>query len=152
MERVEPVLELDPAGGQVVVTRFECGSVSRLVIIRLLHARMKREVRRHTTGFIAVRTVTDWRRRTMLSISLWESLDSIYSMGEVARHVTASRVPGRLGVATTCGIYYLVGDWRRVMFGGAAVARSPLYPLAQGSRHVPHDGRGDPLERGAVDA
>jgi hypothetical protein len=131
MARIEPVLELHPAGGQVVVTRFECGSMSRLVAIRLLHARLKRHVRRGATGFIAVRTVTDWRRRTMLSISLWESLDSIYSMGEVRRHVAASRVPGRLGVATTCGIYYLVGDWRRVMFGGAADTRSPLYPLAR---------------------
>jgi len=129
MARIEPVLDLDPAGGQVVVTRFECGSVARLLAIRLLHSRLKRHVRQGATGFIAVRTVTDWRRRTMLSISLWESLDSIYSMGEVPQHVAASRIPVRLGVSTTCGIYYLVGDWRRVMFGGAAVTRSPLYPL-----------------------
>lgn len=129
MARIEPLLELEPAGGQVVVTRFECGSLARLAAIRLLHARLKRDVRRAATGFIAVRTVTDWRRRTMLSISLWESLDSIYSMGEVRQHVAASRLPAQLGVATTCGIYYLVGDWRRVMFRGAAVTRSPLYPL-----------------------
>lgn len=131
MARVEPVLDLDPTGGQVVVTRFECRSVARLLIIRLLHARLKRHVGRGATGFIAVRTVTDWRQRTMLSISLWESLNSIYSMGEVPRHVAASRVPAQLGVITTCGIYYLVGDWRKVMFGGTATTRSPLYPLSR---------------------
>lgn len=129
MARIEPILELEPAGGQVVVTRFECGSLASLAAIRLMHIRLKHDVRRHATGFIAVRTVTSWRRRTMLSISLWESLDSIYSMGEVPQHVAAARVPVKLGVATTCGIYSLVGDWRRVMFGGAATARSPLHPL-----------------------
>lgn len=129
MARIEPLPELYPEGGQVVVTRFECGSVSRLLAIRLLHASLKRDVRRTAPGFIAVRTVIDWRRRTMLSISLWENLDSIYAMGNVPRHVSAARVPSALGVATTCGIYYLAGDWRRVMFGSAADTRSPLYPL-----------------------
>lgn len=138
MARIEPLVELHPAGGQIVVTRFECGSVARLAAIRLLHARLKRDVGRAATGFIAVRTVTDWRRRTMLSISLWESLDSIYSMGEVPQHVAAARLPARLGVATTCGIYYLAGDWRRVMFRGAAVTHSPLRPLERdlSSAHV----------------
>lgn len=129
MARIAPSPELCPAGGQVVVTRFECGSVSRLLIIRLLHASLKRDVRRTAPGFIAVRTVIDWRRRTMLSISLWENLDSIYAMGNVARHVSAARVPSAMGVATSCGIYSLTGDWRRVMFGSAAETRSPLYPL-----------------------
>jgi hypothetical protein len=129
MARVEPLLELHADGGQVVVTRFECGSMAKLLAIRLLHARLKRDVRRTAKGFIGIRTVIDWRRRTILSISLWESLDSIYSMGEVRQHVSAVRLPSRLGVATTCGIYCLAGDWRRVMFGGAAVTRSPLHPL-----------------------
>ena len=129
MAHIEPFLQLYPDGGQVVVTRFECGSVARLLAIRLLHARLKRDVQRTAKGFIAVRTVIDWRRRAMLSISLWESLDSIYTMGDVREHVSAVRLPSRLGVATACGIYCLVGDWRRVMFRGATVTRSPLYPL-----------------------
>jgi hypothetical protein len=129
MARLAPLLQLQPEGGQVVVTRFECPSLRALVIIRLRHSALKRHVRRKADGFIAVRTVVDWRKRTMLSISLWQSLDSIYAMGNVRQHVAAARVPRLLGVATTCGIYYLVGDWRRVMFRGAAVTRSPLYPL-----------------------
>lgn len=129
MARLEPLLQLQPDGGQVVVTRFECPSLRALVIIRLRHGALKRHVRRTADGFIAVRAVVDWRRRTMLSISLWQSLDSIYAMGNVRQHVAAARLPGLLGVATTCGIYYLVGDWRQVMFRGAAVTRSPLYPL-----------------------
>jgi len=129
MARLAPLLQLEPDGGQVVVTRFECPSLRTLVIIRLRHGALKRHVRRKADGFIAVRTVVDWRRRTMLSISLWRSLDSIYAMGNVRQHVAAARLPRLLGVATTCGIYYLVGDWRRVMFRGAATTRSPLYPL-----------------------
>lgn len=129
MARVAPSVDPHSEGGQVVVTRFECGSVPKLLAVRLLHASLKRDVRRTAPGFIAVRTVIDWRRRTMLSISLWESLDSIYAMGNVPRHVSAARVPSAMGVATTCGIYDLAGDWRRVMFGGAVGTRSPLYPL-----------------------
>ena len=112
-----------------MVTRFECRTLPRLLAIRLTHARLKRDVRRAAAGFIAVRTVTDWRRRTMLSISLWDQLDSIYAMGEVPRHVSASRLPAQLGVQTSCGIFCLAGDWRRVMFRSAAVTRSPLHPL-----------------------
>jgi len=38
----------------------------------------------------------------------------IYAIGNVSRHVPAARVPSALGVATS-GIYYLAGDWRRVI-------------------------------------
>lgn len=129
MARIEPLLELHPEGGQVVITRFECRTVPRLLAVRLVHSRLKRDVRRAAPGFIAVKTVIDWSQRTMLSISLWENLDSIYAMGEVPSHVSASRLPAQLGVRTTCGIFCMAGDWRRVMFRGAAVARSPLHPL-----------------------
>jgi len=129
MARLAPLAQPGPDGGQVVVTRFECRTLSRLLAVRLVHARLKRDVRRAAPGFLAVTAVTDWGRRTMLSISLWHSLDSIYAMGEVPAHVSASRLPARLGVRTTCGIFGLAGDWRRIMFGSAAATRSPLHPL-----------------------
>ncbi len=131
MARIEPVLELTPEGGQVVVTRFECGNLPALIAVRLLHARMKRHVRRGASGFLGVRTIVYWRDRTMVTVSLWQSLESIYSLGNVSQHVSATKVPAYLGVETTCGIFYLVGDWRRVMFGGSAVTRSPLHPLTR---------------------
>lgn len=124
------MLELEPGGGQVVVTRFECPSLGTLLLLLALHVRVKRAVRRHADGFIAVRTVVDWRRRSLLSISLWEDLESVYSMGGVNRHILAARVPDRLGIATASGIYCFVGDWRRVMFHSRIAARSPLHPLA----------------------
>lgn len=130
MARLSPLLELSVDGGQVVVTRFECPTLAALIAVRLIHARLKPAVRRGATGFIGVTTIIDWKRRTMLSISLWQDLDSIYSMGNVPVHVAAARVPSRLGVATTCGIFCLAGDWRRVMFRGEAQARSPLRPLS----------------------
>jgi len=132
MARIDPVLELVPGGGQVVVTRFECRTLAALIAIRFTHSKLKRDVRRRASGFLGVRTIIDWRARTMLSISAWQSLDDIYSMGNVPGHVAASRLPAHLGVATSCGIFYLVGDWRRVMFGGDVATRSPLHPLAAG--------------------
>jgi hypothetical protein len=120
-----------PEGGHIVVTRFECGSLSALLAVRITHARLKRHVRRRARGFLGVTAITDWRRRTMLSISLWQDLDSIYSMGNVPQHVAAARLPHRLGVSTTSGIFYLVGDWRRVMFRSDVTTRSPLRPVTQ---------------------
>ncbi|MBE1492786.1 hypothetical protein [Plantactinospora soyae] len=78
---------------------------------------------------IASRVVVHWRQRTMLSITLWPDLESVYDMGSVPRHVSGSRLPGRLGVATSSGVFTFTGDWRRVMFGSPAKARSPLRPL-----------------------
>jgi hypothetical protein len=127
---VEPMFDLDPSGGQVVVTRFECPHLPALLMLLVLHHRVKRAVRRQAHGFLGVRMLIDWRRRSLLSISLWKDLDSVYSMGEVPRHVLATRVPDRLGVVTASGVYCFVGDWRRVMFGSECTARSPLQPLA----------------------
>jgi hypothetical protein len=126
---MSPILETDPGGGQVVVTRFECGTLRALLAIRLLHVRLKHDVRRNAAGFVGVKTLADWRGRTLLSVSLWKDLDSVYTMGMVRRHVSAVRLPGRLGVRTTCGVFCFVGDWRRVMFQSPMQARSPLYPL-----------------------
>lgn len=129
MARLTPVMELAPEGGQVVVTRFECPNLSALIAVRLLHVRLKRIVRKRARGFVGVAIITDWRRRTMLTVSLWQSLDSIYSMGDIPAHVDAVRMPAHLGVATKGGVFCFVGDWRRVLFGGKAAPGSPLHPL-----------------------
>lgn len=121
-----PLLEPDPTGGQVIVTRFECRTLPRLAWILLLHTRLKLDVRRQSSGFIGVKALVDWRMRTLRSISLWQDLDSVYSMGNVPRHVSAARVPRALGVETTCGVFCFVGDWRRVMFRSPSQSRSPL--------------------------
>jgi hypothetical protein len=119
---------MDPAGGQVVVTRFECTALVGMLMILALHRRVKRDVRRNAPGFLGIRLLVDWRRRTILSISLWKDLSSVYAMGNVRRHVEASRLPAVLGATTTCGVFCFVGDWRRVMFGSVVEARSPLHP------------------------
>jgi hypothetical protein len=129
MARVSPVLVTEPDGGQVVVTRFECATLRGLLTVRLLHLRLRRDVRRNAPGFVGVKTLIDWPSRTLLSISLWKDLDSVYEMGMVPRHVSAVRLPGRLGARTTCGVFCFVGDWRRVMFASSVQSRSPLYPL-----------------------
>jgi hypothetical protein len=128
MAGVTPLIETDPAGGQVVVTRFECGTVRNVLAILVLHARLKLDVRRQARGFVGIRLLVDWRRRTILSISLWRDLESVYSMGDVPRHVAATRLPRGLGVDTTCGVFCFIGDWRRVMFRGPSTAGSPLHP------------------------
>lgn len=123
-----PIIEPDITGGQVVVTRFECGTRRNLCWLLAMHARVKRDVRRHGNGLVGVKMLIDWRRRTLYSISLWRDLDSVYSMGNVPRHVTAARVPRVLGVETTCGVFCYVGDWRRVMFRSPSPPVSPLHP------------------------
>lgn len=130
MAVVEPILEPRPDGGQVVVTRFECRSFVQLVYLCALHVKVKREVRRRARGLVASRAIVDWRRHTLVSVTLWDDLDSVYSMGAVKAHIAATRLPPRMGVRTACGIFCFVGDWRRVMFRAPHTAgRSPLRPL-----------------------
>jgi len=88
---VAPLFELAPAGGQVVVTRFECPSRLVLAFLLLLHTRIKRDVRRFAPGMLGARTIVDWRHRTLLSVTLWTDITSVYDMGSVARHVSAAR-------------------------------------------------------------
>jgi hypothetical protein len=122
-----PAFELDPSGGQVVVTRFECSSLWTLGALLLLHQRVKHAVSKQAEGFLGAKTLVQWRRRTMLSITLWENIQSVYTMGNVMQHVRASKVPHRIGVATNCGVYCFAGDWRRVMFHVEGVqSHSPL--------------------------
>jgi len=109
-----------------VVTHFHCQHRAALVILHLLHRRVKREVRRKVDGCLGVTTLTDWRRGDLRSISLWRNVEDIYQMGEVSSHVLAARVPGRLQVSTQSGVFSYVGDWRRVLFGSSYTDGSPL--------------------------
>jgi len=47
-------------------------------------------------------------------------------MGEIQAHVRAARIPARWGIATACGVFEYVGDWRAVLFGGSWGTPSPL--------------------------
>jgi hypothetical protein len=123
------LFDLDPTGGQVVVTRFECGGLVNLLTLLVLHVRIKRAVRRQTDALIGSRVMVDWRRRVMFSVSMWPDIESVYAMGEVTRHVLAARLPRRLGVRTACGVFCYAGDWRRVMFRGGSTALSPFAPV-----------------------
>jgi hypothetical protein len=113
----------------IVVTRFECPGLWRLIVLMVLHRRLERDVRRHATGFLGMSLLVGWRTRTLLNISLWRDMDAVHSMGGVRRHVDATRVPSRLGVTTSGGIYAFAGDWKRVMFGIDCADHSPVRPL-----------------------
>lgn len=114
-----------------MITRFECPSLPVMLVLMLLHRRIRRQVDRSAEGYLGAATVRDWRTRTLLSISLWRDLDSVYSMGSVPRHVLASRVPARLGIRTCAGAFCYAGDWRQVMFGVGRPKPSPLEPTTQ---------------------
>jgi len=116
---------------QVVVTRFECRSRWRLLVILAKHYRLKKEIRRVAEGYLGGTALVQWRQRTLLSFSLWRNLDSIYDMGHSNGHIEASRVPARLGVATSGGIYAFSGDWRQVMFGVPVDAHEPLFAIGE---------------------
>ncbi|GLY84207.1 hypothetical protein [Actinoallomurus iriomotensis] len=98
-----------------------------MFVLLILHWRMKRHVRRHTNGFLGVMMTADWRRRTLLNVSLWSDPGSIYSMGQVSRHVATARLPSRLGVRTDGAVYPCAGDWRRVLFATGRLTRPPVY-------------------------
>jgi hypothetical protein len=119
---------------QVVITRFECPNLYALLLILAVHRRVKKQVRRLASGYLGGRTLVQWRTRTLLSISLWDRLDSIYAMGEVQHHIVASRIPARLKAATSCGIYTYSGDWKQVMFGVPAVSNAPLFETSKHSQ------------------
>jgi hypothetical protein len=129
---VNPAFDLDPTGGQVMVTRFECPSLLVMSLVVLLHGRVKRQVARRAEGYLGAVMLRDWRSRTVLSVSLWRDIDSVYAMGEVPRHVHAARLPPRLGIRTRAGVFCYAGDWRRVMFGAGQPNPSPLTPPAGG--------------------
>jgi hypothetical protein len=109
-----------------MITRFECPSLSTMLVIVLLHRWIKRQVTRLADGYLGAVMLRDWRNRTVLSISLWRDIDSVYSMGKVPRHIHGSRLPARLGIRTRAGVFCYAGDWRQVMFGVGRPKSSPL--------------------------
>jgi hypothetical protein len=115
--------------GAVVVTRFECPGLLSLLILLIMHRRLKPEIRRAAEGFLDATTIVDWPGRTLLNISLWDSTESIASMGRVPRHVDATRLPSKLGVHTAGAVFEPAGDWRSVLFGIDCPLTSPLHPL-----------------------
>jgi hypothetical protein len=98
-----------------------------MFVLLLVHRRIKRQVADRAQGYLGAATVRDWRHRVLLSISLWENLDSVYSMGSVPRHVEAARLPSRIGVTTKAGAFSYAGDWRRLMYDVPAPDNSPLH-------------------------
>lgn len=110
----------------VVITEFRCQSLLRMAIIRRMHRIMRLRVREQVDGFLDAKLYYDWPHRTLRSVSLWSDGQSIYGMGNVGEHVRASRIPGRLGIETSCGVYQLAGDWRDVLFGRYSNGRPPF--------------------------
>jgi hypothetical protein len=125
------LFRLDPAGGQAMITRFECRNVLNMLVVLALHMRIKRDVRHKNPGFLGIVLLRQWRSRTVLSISLWRDIDSVYGMGRVDRHIAAARVPGKLRIATRCGVFCYSGDWRQVMFGAGQENPSPILPKSK---------------------
>jgi hypothetical protein len=99
-----------------------------------MHWRLKRAVQNQATGYLGVARIVRLRERTLLNVSLWEDLESLRSMGRVPRHVDATRVPRRLGVSTSGGVYPFAGDWRRVLFALPGRGRPPLHQSTRRAR------------------
>lgn len=113
----------------VFVTRFECGNILNLLVMVTLHPWIRRQIEKDTSGLVGSCHRVSWHERTILSVSLWRSLDRAYTMGSCRAHVVVARLPRRLGIATKCGVFALRGDWRAIMFGAPAAAGSPLIKL-----------------------
>jgi len=112
-----PLLDRAGEGGAVVVTMFDCRSRRNIVLLWWLHRRLRSHVRARAKGFLGIRLYIDWRRRVVRSVSLWADPPSVYSIGDVPAHVAAARIPPRLGIQTSCGMYTYEGACSAVMFG-----------------------------------
>jgi hypothetical protein len=120
----------------VVVTWFDCRTIRNVLRILVLHYLVKPEVRREADGYLGGKTIVAWRRRAVLSISMWRDLPSLYQMGKVDRHIRAARVPARLGVTTSCGIYTYRDEWKHLMFSTPDTdAPEPLHMSIVGRPH-----------------
>lgn len=103
--------------GAVVVTRFRCSTLVNFALLLCLHRWIKKYIRRDTVGLVGVALLVIWSKRTVISISLWQDVDSIYSMGQCEKHITVSRIPRRLGIDTDSHIFSCAGEWKQVLFG-----------------------------------
>ncbi len=105
-----------------------------LLFLVALHRHIGRDVRRLAPGLVTSHGAVLWRERTLLSISVWRDLDSVYGIGSAQRHTFATRLPVRLGIATSSGVFSFTGDSRRVLFGSPVPPRSPLSPLKRNGK------------------
>jgi len=121
----EHIKARDPRG-HIAVTRFECRTLLNVVVVLLVHKRIKREVRRVAEGFVGAAPVVLWKDRTILSVTLWRTLESMYAMGEVQSHILASRLPHKLGIRTASGLFPFAGDWKNLLFQATVVDIDPL--------------------------
>jgi hypothetical protein len=112
-----PLEERALPGGAVVVTRFACRTRRNVLLVWWLHHRVKPAVRARVRGLLGIRLYIDWRQRVVRSVSLWTDPAYLYDMGKVDEHIEVARVPRRLGIKTSCGIYTHEGDCSEVMFG-----------------------------------
>ncbi|MFJ6854158.1 hypothetical protein ACIQM3_27180 [Streptomyces sp. NPDC091271] len=119
----------DPRG-HIALTRFECRSALNMAVVLFLHARIKREVRRIAPEFVGAAPVVLWRHRTILSVTLWRTLESMYAMGEAQSHILAARVPHKLGIRTTSGLFPYGGDWKNLLFEATVTDVDPLHERA----------------------
>jgi hypothetical protein len=121
---------LEPSKGVVVVTRFDCGTLWRLILMRVVHVVLGRRIRRGLDGLLFTSTITDVGSRRVISVSAFGTLDDLYQMGSVADHIKGAHLVARLKLRTSGGIFPYGGDWRHILFGAPGQSPSPLSEYA----------------------
>lgn len=114
-----------------MITRFEFTRLPDMLLFISLHRRVNKSAERMCDGLLGVSTLKYWQTLTVLSISVWRNLDSVYQMGDVPLHITASRWPAQRGTVTRCGVYPYSGDWKWVMFKAGTKGKSPTEDLVK---------------------
>jgi len=119
---------LDPAGGVLVVTRFDCDTLPRLFFMRVVHLVLSRRIARTLGGsLLFVSTFTEVRARRVISVTAFAGLEDLYRMGTVSEHIRGAKIVARRGYRTSAGIFPYGGDWRRIMFDSPGHSPSPLH-------------------------
>lgn len=127
---------MEPPKHVIVDTMFSCATRSQLCVILALHIKLRREIRKDVDGLRFSTTTVLWRRLEVHNISLWDRLESVYSMGASGAHVRYTQIPSRLGVATACHVFSDVGPWQDVMFPHSSVPVEPAGEQDDLPRHA----------------
>ncbi len=111
----------------VVVTEFACASRAGFLGLWLRFLVHTRGIVAMASGLTMNGLTTDWRQRRIVSVSCWESVHSVHSLGFSRRHVDTVRWAMRRGdIRTRSVVFESAGDWRGVL-------RRDAYPSTTGA-------------------
>jgi hypothetical protein len=100
----------------VVVTEFACANRAGYLGLWWRFRVHTRRIVAMASGLTMNGLTTNWRQRRIVSVSCWESVHSVHSLGFSRHHVDTVRWAMRRGdIRTRSVVFESAGDWRSVL-------------------------------------